>query len=70
MDISSKLDKLLEDVAVVRTKSEQHTSELNEIKEQLKPVLYHVNGMRWAIKLAGGIIGVIACAAAVLALKK
>lgn len=72
MDISEKLDKLLEDVAVVRTVSAQHTADLLDLKDKLEPVFTHVTGMKTLAKVAGtvlgAVIGVISCVAAVLLL--
>ena len=69
-NIDSKLDKLLEEVATIKVISSVHTSELQELKEKLEPVFFHVTGMQWMIKVLGSLLGVLACVATVLALWK
>lgn len=70
MDIDAKLDKILEDVASIKVVSSNHTTELQDLREKLEPVLFHVNGVKWAIKILSGVMGVILCAATVLALRR
>ena len=68
--IEDKLDKVLEDVAVIRTVSSQHTTELLELQQKLEPVFEHVIAVKTIAKLTGAAIGLIACIAGVLALLK
>jgi len=70
MSLDDKLDKLLEDSAVVRTQIQAHTKELDDLKSQLKPVLEHVNGVKFVVKLGAGILGVLSCLAGILLLLK
>lgn len=70
MTLSEKIDKLLVDVAEIKLVSSTHTSELQDLKEKLDPVFFHVNGMKWVIKIASGVIGLIACVAGILMLFK
>jgi hypothetical protein len=57
MTIDDKLDKLLEDVTLVKTVIAHHTTELSDLKTQLKPVFFHVTGMQFMIKVLAGIVG-------------
>lgn len=66
--IEEKLDQLLQDVAIVKTKLDLHAEELHTLQERLDPVFYHVNGVRWAMKLGASLMGVLACVATVAAL--
>lgn len=74
MDLESKIDKILEDVATIKVVSSVHTSELKELKDRLEPVFTHVTGMKTLARVSGAIVGVllgvISCVAAVLLLFK
>lgn len=70
MSIDNKLDQLLSDTAALKAVSAQHTDELKELKTKLEPVFFHVTGIKWAVKLGGIAIGILTCAAGVLALLK
>lgn len=70
MDIDAKLDKLMEDVATIKVISSNHTEELKDLKDKLDPVFFHVNGVKWVVKIASGVIGLIACVAGILLLFK
>lgn len=68
--VEDKIDQLLTDMATVKTKLDVHTADLEGLKKQIEPILFHVNGVRWVFKIGAGIIGVISCLAAVLLLFK
>lgn len=63
-----KLDQILTDLTVVKTKLDFQTEAFSELKKDLKPVFDHVTGVKWAAKVGAGVVGVISCVAAVLAL--
>lgn len=69
-DIDSKLDKLLTDVSSIKVTSDYHTVELQDLKEQIKPILFHVNGVKWVLTIGGSLLGVSAAVATILALWK
>jgi hypothetical protein len=56
MTIDDKLDKLLVETITIRTVVSQHSAELLEMKEQLKPVFFHVAGVQVLIKVFGGLV--------------
>lgn len=58
MSIDSKLDKLLEDSAKMKSSLMYHGEDLKELKEKLEPVFEHVNGMKFLAKLFASILGV------------
>lgn len=70
MTTDDKLDKLMEDVAVIKTTMSVHNTELSDINKKLEPVIFHINGVRWAVKVGASIVGLLACVATVLALFK
>ena len=61
-NLESKIDQLLQDVAVVKTITTQHSTELLELKQKLEPVVVHVAGLKWTMKLIGSLIGLAATA--------
>lgn len=66
--MDDKIDKLLEDVAVIRTTVSMHSEELKELKENLKPVFFQITGFRWAVRTITVLVGVGSCIAAFAAL--
>jgi hypothetical protein len=70
MSIDNKLDQLLTDVATIKTITAAHTCELAEVKSKLEPVLFHVNGLKWLVKLGGICLTVLSCLAGILLLLK
>ena len=69
-NIESKIDQLLQDVAVVKTISTQHSLELAELKEKLEPVVIHVAGLKWTMKLVATLIGLAATVIGAVAMMK
>lgn len=65
--IEEKLDKILVDVAVIKTISSQHSAELADLKARLDPVFDHVTGSKWVLKMGGGLLAVITAVAGILA---
>lgn len=68
--MDSKLDRLLSDVAVIKAKVDLQSESMAELKAKLDPVFYHVNGVRWAFKIAVGVAGVVSCIAAAVSVLK
>lgn len=70
MTTDDKLDKLLVDVTEVKMITSQHTTDLNELRQKLEPVFFHVTGLQWTMKVLGCLIGVVTVVATVIALWK
>lgn len=68
--IDEKLTKIIEGLAVVKTITSQHSQDLAEIQEKLEPVLFQINGAKWAARVIGGAVGLLVCLTGLLALLK
>jgi hypothetical protein len=56
MSLDEKVDKLLVEVTALKGTAQQHSNDLQELKQKLEPVFFHVTGMTWLGKLLGGAI--------------
>lgn len=70
MTSDEKLDKLVEDVAVIRTLVQQHADDIDSLKIQVAPVVQHVASLRFLAKLVGALIGVGTLIVSIIALVK
>lgn len=70
MSIDSKLDKIIEELAVVKTISNQNKEDLATLRERLIPIFTHVIAMKTVMKLGSVVIAGLTCLAGYLLLLK
>lgn len=74
MSVDSKLDQIIEELAVLKTISSQHTVDLVNLQDKLEPVFTHVTSVRAVVRVGGAVVGTVVglltCLAGILLLFK